>query len=268
MPSDNLDNLLKTNDDSNTLPEQSTKYINTKRKVNSICRALSLGTDVYQPQKTVENISSYLSSVNKLDRILYSEISNYVFSLSIDQRGIFATNVEKLLLYSLNEKHNVNDDTRKLIIKIYDHFHLALSQVENVNNILADSIEETKLTLEKEFKGIEREYITILGIFASIVLSFVGGISFSSSIIESMTTPSIFRLVLVIDCLVFLFINLIYILTKFICHINGKDEKNVYNIRTFNICCLAIFALILVCWFFNTDKIKAFISQRYFPWKK
>lgn len=36
------------------------------------------------------------------------------------------------------------DDSKKLIIKIYDHFQLALHQIENVNNIFANSIEEAK----------------------------------------------------------------------------------------------------------------------------
>lgn len=31
----------------------------------------------------------------------------------MEQRGIFATNVEKLLLYSLDEKNHVGADTKK-----------------------------------------------------------------------------------------------------------------------------------------------------------
>ena len=72
------------------------KFTNTKRKINGICKALSLNTKDYDPQKTVENIASYILSNNKLDRILYSEISNYVYSLEMSERGVFATNLEKL----------------------------------------------------------------------------------------------------------------------------------------------------------------------------
>lgn len=133
-----------------------------------------MNTQKYDPQKTVENIASYITSTNKLDRILYSEISNYVYSLEMSQRGVFATNLEKLLLYSLDDDNSVDEDCKKMIVKIYDHFQLALHQIENVNNIFADSIEEAKENLQKQIKGVEKEYISILGIFASIVLAFVG----------------------------------------------------------------------------------------------
>ena len=76
MADDNLDVLLRTTDNRTMSLEQSKKFTNTKRKINGICKALSLNTQKYDPQKTVENIASYISSSNKLDRILYSEISN------------------------------------------------------------------------------------------------------------------------------------------------------------------------------------------------
>ena len=212
MADDGLDVLLRTTDNTTMSLEQSIKFNNTKRKINAICKALTLETKKYDPQKTVENINTYIASPNKLDRILYSEISNYVFSLEMAQRGIFATNLEKLLLYSLDENNNVAEDSKKLIVKIYDHFQLALHQIENVNNIFANSIKEAKENLQKEIKSVEKEYISILGIFAAIVLAFVGGITFSTSVLQNISMVSIFRLLLVIDFLAFILINTIYIL--------------------------------------------------------
>ena len=212
MVDDGLDVLLRTTDNTTMSLEQSIKFNNTKRKINAICKALTLETKKYDPQKTVENINTYIASPNKLDRILYSEISNYVFSLEMAQRGIFATNLEKLLLYTLDENNNVAEDSKKLIVKIYDHFQLALHQIENVNNIFANSIKEAKENLQKEIKSVEKEYISILGIFAAIVLAFVGGITFSTSVLQNISMVSIFRLLLVIDFLAFILINTIYIL--------------------------------------------------------
>lgn len=114
-----------------------------------------------------------------MERILYSEISSYVFAMDMNARGVFATNVEKLMIYALNTKsEEISDDCCKMIVKIYDHFQLALNQTENVKMILGARIEETKINLKNEIKGIEKEYISILGIFAAIVLAFVGGITF------------------------------------------------------------------------------------------
>lgn len=264
MADDNLDVLLRTTDNTTMSLEQSRKFNNTKRKINGICKALSLETQKYDPQKTVENISAYITSTNKLDRILYSEISNYVYSLEISERGIFATNLEKLLLYSLNDNNEVSEDCKKMIVKIYDHFQLALHQIENVNNIFANSIEEAKENLQKQIKGVEKEYITILGIFAAIVLAFVGGITFSTSVLQNISATSIFRLLLVVDFLAFVLINTIYILLKFIFAINDKNTK-LFNIKALNIACLLIAVIIVISWIFNVDQVPDFISN-YLPW--
>ncbi|MGF0032360.1 hypothetical protein ACQRBN_05275 [Bariatricus sp. SGI.154] len=266
MVDGNLDMLLRTTDNTAMSLEQSKKFNNTKRKINAICKALTLETQKYDPQKTVENINAYIASSNKLDRILYSEISNYVFSLEMTQRGIFATNLEKLLLYSLDENNNVAEDSKKLIVKIYDHFQLALHQIENVNNIFANSIEEAKENLQKEVKGVEKEYISILGIFASIVLAFVGGITFSTSVLQNISAVSIFRLLLVIDFLAFVLINIIYILVKFIFTINEKNAK-LFNVKALNITCLVIALVIIVAWLFNANQLPGFISE-FLPWSK
>lgn len=225
-----------------------------------------MNTQKYDPQKTVENISAYITSTNKLDRILYSEISNYVYSLEMPERGIFATNLEKLLLYSLDDNNGVSEDCKKMIVKIYDHFQLALHQIENVNNIFADSIEEAKENLQKQIKGVEKEYISILGIFAAIVLAFVGGITFSTSVLQNISAVSVFRLLLVVDFLAFVLINVIYILVKFIFTINEKNAK-LFNIRPLNIVCLIIAIIIVISWILNADQIPNFISK-FLPWGK
>lgn len=266
MADDNLDMLLRTTDNTIMSLEQSLVFKNTKRRINGICKALTLETQRYDPLKTISSIDLYISSNNKLDRILYSEISNYIFSLETTKRGIFATNLEKLLLYSLDEKNSVKDDSKKMIVKIYDHFQLALYQIENVNNIFANSIEEAKENLQKQIKGVEKEYISILGIFASIVLAFVGGITFSTSVLQNISSVSVFRLLLVVDFLAFILINVIYILVKFIFTINEKDAK-LFNINTLNISCLIIALIIVLSWIFNLDQIPYFISKC-LPWGK
>lgn len=264
MVDDKLDSLLQTTGSTTMSLEQSRKFNNTKRKINGICKALSLETQKYDPKKTVDNISSYISSVNKLDRILYSEISNYVYSLNMSERGAFNTNVEKLLLYSLDDGNMVGEDCRKMIVKIYDHVQLAVHQIENVNNIFASSIEDAKENLRDQIKGIEKEYISILGIFASIVLAFVGGTTFSTSVLQNISDVNIFRLLLVVDSLSFMIINVIYILVKFIFTINDKDS-NIFHVKALNISCLVIALVIIILWVLGADRLPNFISQ-ILPW--
>lgn len=266
MPNDDLEKLLRTEDKKTLVIENSSKYNNTKRKMNSICQALSMESRKYDPKVTVRNINAYIESPDKLERILYSEISNYIYSLEMEQRGIFATNVEKLLLYSLDEKNHVGADTKKIIVKIYDHFQLAISQIENANNIFAASIEDAKVKLQQQVKGVEREYISILGIFASIVLAFVGGITFSTSVLQSISAASIYRLLLTIDFLAFVLINTIYILVKFIFTINDKDAK-LFKIEKLKWTCLIIAIVVIGSWLFSIKELQEFISNL-LPWGK
>ena len=108
-------------------------------------------------------------------------------------------------------------------------------------------------------KGIEREYISILGIFASIVLTFVGGIPYSTSVLQNISSASIFRLLLVIDFLAFVLINTIYILVKFILTINEKD-CNFFNIEAINIAISIIAILIILSWAIYFRQISNFFS--------
>ena len=155
---------------------------------------------------------------------------------------------------------------RRAIIKIYDHFQLALHQIENVNNIFANSIEEAKDNLQKQIKSVEKEYISILGIFAAIVLAFVGGITFSTSVLQNISAVSAFRLLLVVDFLAFVLINIIYILVKFIFTINEKDSK-LFNIKGLNISCSLIALIVIISWLLKANQIPDFISA-FLPWSK
>lgn len=266
MQHNNLDALFRTDEDSKMSLDELKKFQNTKRRIKGICRALTIKTNKYEPQRTVESINKYISSTNKLDRILYSEISSFIFSKEPSTRGVFVTNLEKLLLFSLDKDNDVAVDAQRIIVKIYDHVQLALYQIENTNNIFADSIDEAKENLHKQIKGVEKEYITILGIFASIVLTFVGGITFSTSVLQNISTVSIFRLLLTVDFLAFVLINTIYVLVKCIFAINDKST-NMFNIKMVNITCLVIACFIIGAWLLNIDKFQSFISNHLF-WSK
>lgn len=85
MPKDDLDKLLRTEDKKPFVIENSSKYKYTKREMNSICKALSMESRKYDPKVTVRNIDAYIESPDKLERILYSEISNYIYSLEMEK---------------------------------------------------------------------------------------------------------------------------------------------------------------------------------------
>ena len=251
--------------------------INIIKQINTFCKNLNIQSSIYKPEETVKLLNGYLNTTDKLDRILYSEMSSYIFGLTSDNRGNFLTNVEKLLVYVLNQKKSMNEDTRKIVIKIYDHVQLATYQIENASNIFGNSIVDVKdkfsqeiAEIEKEFrdelKNIEKGYITILGIFASIVLAFVGTITFTTSVLQNIDKASIFRLILIVDLIGIVVINVIYLLISFILKINNKyEDSNKTFIITANKILFGITVIVLIAWFFNIIDLQKCISKSY-PW--
>lgn len=264
MSMTDINSLYKTVTNKRLSLEESKKYNATKQKINNICQNLAKGTQNYEPKITVSDIMEYISSNVRLERILYSEISNYVFSLDKTERGILATNIENLLLYALNKE--LGTDCQKLIIKLYDHVQLALYQIENANNIFANSIENAKENLQKQIKSVEREYISILGIFAAIVLAFVGGMTFSTSVLQHIADVSIFRLLLISDFIALVMVNAIYILMKFIFIINNKETIG-FNINKLNMAFGIIALLIVLAWIIELEQLREYIAH-FMPWYK
>lgn len=162
-----LDSLDRVDDSTDVILKlaDSKKYKATKRKIKFICNGFTFDTKDYLPEKSIEQIESYVKTKDKMTRILYSEISNQLFNLEPEKRVIFLTNVEKMLIYSLGKEDTITEDVAKIVVKIYDHTQLVNYQIESMNNIFAQRIANAKVDLHTEIKDVEKEYITILGIF-------------------------------------------------------------------------------------------------------
>lgn len=258
-----LDALVKADESTEKMvnPTESKKYKITKRKINSICRNLTMDSLHYSPEKSVDEIEAYIKTKDKMTRIMYSEISNHLFNLAKEDRDIFLTNVEKLLIYSLGKENSISEDAAKIIVKIYDHTQLVNYQIASMNDIFAKRITDAKVSLENELKGIEKEYITILGIFAAIVLAFVGALTFSTSVLNNAVNTGIYKLSVIALIIGFVFYNLVAILLDFLREINDKMEysekskKRKHSIR--KVVNGLLFALLLAVFIgYGVTKIK------------
>ena len=184
---------------------------------------------------------------------------------SLGNLDILAQNMEAIkegyIPINRDEAHN-NEliDIRKEIIKLYDHTNLDISRInytkrmagetqselarakvliEDLKNKLAESdvaraeavnhlnTESSKLKEEVRDgqKKMQNEYITILGIFAAIVLAFTGGMTFSSSVLENIDKASIYRMITIVLILGLVLSNLIWLLIDFLRDINGKSIR-------------------------------------------
>lgn len=231
MNESNFDALLKNDDSAVKVGKKYSKKLRqNKIRIGNICRSINIDSSVYSPQKTIDSIKAYLNDGDKIDRILYSEISAFTASLDEMKRGTFSTNIEKLLLFVLEESNNINEDVRKICIKIYDHFQLNLIQIEKTNAIVSEcivkAIEEEKIDLHDELKGIEKDHITILGIFAAIMLAFVGGFTFSTSVFNNVSDTNIYKLAFIALVVGLVFVIMIIVLMNFLREISGKPFKD------------------------------------------
>ncbi len=116
------------------------------------------------------------------------------------------------------------------------------------------TIEETKKRLEDT----QKEYITILGIFSSIVLAFIGGMIFSTSVLQNIGNGSIFRILAAVLIIAFTFLNMLFILVRFISDINGlSDDKIKYTeyMKQINKTLLILLVLVILGWLIDINVI-------------
>lgn len=96
-----------------------------------------------------------------------------------------------------------------------------------------------------------KEYIAILGIFSAVVLTFTGGIAFSTSVLENLHQSSFYRLVLVVALIGLVLCNIFYLL--FFCIQNLMErpvrKSQVFIISLINVLLMALIATTVWSWY-------------------
>ena len=198
-----------------------------------------------------------------------TQIDSDDFDGSLD---VLAQNMQVLKdgYQAVNRDDDVIIDIGKSIIKLYDHTNLEIARInytKTLNNIVKSDVAKTKMLtsslqtqirdaeqknekneiefsnatkkyneeIEMNQKKMQNEYITILGIFASIVLSFTGGLAFSSSVLNNISSVSIYRLSFIAFVIGLVFFDLIWVLLDFIRDINGKVIRKKWLFIAVNI---------------------------------
>lgn len=292
-----LDKLKKG---ANTDFDRRNDLVNTiSLHIKSICNSLCVPTEEYSVEDTNQCLDKYFKVRKTFRRGLYSDITNFLFSLNEEKRGIFLANLDVWLEYSLKESSNTNNDSDsgkvralklEIIMRFYDHSQLAASQMDNwqskvekvlykindwgiqIENARSDAedtkaeIEDTKATIGQDMKRLEREYITILGIFASIVVVFMGGATFTSTVLQGIDSSSIYRLVLIVDFIAFVLINSIYLLVEFLIKINGNNIS-FFRLNKVNWIFLIIAIAVIVSWIVSAHLIPTYVLHKnILPW--
>ena len=173
-------------------------------------------------------------------------------------------------LDSTGKKIDISDSIRKL----YDHVSLdiarityseegdrktsgeaAILDVQSRINVIEPKIEEAmnvQTTLSEELGKQQREYIAILGIFASIVLTFIGGIVFSTSVLQNIGAVSVYRLAAIVLLIGMVLSNMLYGLFYYVNHLIYNNKKiSATLIILANCLMLLMLALVFASWLFG-----------------
>ena len=194
-------------------------------------------------------------------RHLYSGISNILFSAKVEDsdylnRGMdtLSSNFE-MMLGIVNDQDN--DYFKKTFRKLYDHVNLELLRV-NYNslinvaqdkklNILSNQIndktkelnensKQRKKEIERilnealeELRSVQKSNISILAIFAAVIMTFTGGFSFIANSFSGLTDIPLEKLICLASFIGLILVNLLYALMKFIWGIvkTEKDKREI-----------------------------------------
>ncbi|ELL7169423.1 hypothetical protein Q4K45_001180 [Campylobacter jejuni] len=198
---------------------------------------------------------------------------------------------EKLNSHSQNAKLEIANlqDIKLRIAKFYDHVNLEcvrlqdssekISRLQNTYKELDKNYKELDKNykeLDKNYKELDKnykelsenlnkqqtQYITILGIFASIVLTFVSGLVFSNSILSNIDKASIYRLVFVMAFIALFIGNILYFLFAFLIKISLNIHFQTNRLLIiFNIIILAIMLIDFMCYLFNIKTIDDILAM-------
>lgn len=188
---------------------------------------------------------------------------------------------------------DINEEFFKCCLKLYDHINLEIARMNYVDNItreiqnstsklnqnikeikdtsdsITNEIEDTKQEAKKlrsKLDKAQQETITILGIFSAVVLAFMGGMSFSSSVLESMYLSNVYKVSFICLLIGLVLANLIYVLFTFIMHIN-KDRPFKWNrvIIVLDLILIGFMVVDLVAWAIDIKSLAVWI-QKSLPW--
>ncbi|GAA9946749.1 hypothetical protein VN0905_02280 [Helicobacter pylori] len=165
----------------------------------------------------------------------YSKITTIILNSTRDRDQAFMMLTQNIKTLKEIQDNKEVESIKPKLEKLYDHMNLEcirlqdfdekMSRVKNVSIKLEDELNKNYKKLSEELNKQQTQYITILGIFASIVLTFVGGLAFSTSVLSNIDKANAYRLVFVMAFIALFFGNILYLLFSLLSKISLSEEK-------------------------------------------
>lgn len=244
-------------------------------QILNLCRALdqSVATGEFDCKKWISELNNYVS--NSQNRLLYNDISNYIFSKNGREYGSMMTNLETVIDYAMghlrpDEGHpdKEKEILYKTILKFYDHLNLAQKQVEMFDSdrkSLQQDIElEVKTEISNATKDITSQLVGLVALFTAMSFLVFGGIASLDSIFKSVERfvnleSSVLPVLLVAIAWAFCMMNLLFGFMYFVLRLvkpeqfTIRSEKNMVQrypvVFLANYILLCLFVLFAAVWF-------------------
>ncbi len=123
-------------------------------------------------------------------------------------------------------------------------------ELEKAHSIKTD-FDKTEKKIRKvktKLENLQKEYITILGIFAAVVLAFTAGIAFSTSVLNNIAQASIYRTVLISLIIGLILINILFGLFYYINFLVNDTEKKLFPLIISNTIIVILFIITVIAW--------------------
>lgn len=174
----------------------------------------------------------------------YSDICDIIFNFMDDcgpddldngvpyQANNLSYNINLICTAMRKDNNNSQSTQLQSVYKLCDHIELERTRLQHYVRQSKEiaAFTQARRDLEKNFQKqaskLRNEFITILGIFAAIVLVFNGAVNFSTASISALGTQSGLRAIILMCSLVgFVLVNTISILLFFLWKMSNNNEK-------------------------------------------
>lgn len=215
--------------------------------VDDLCERLSKDSKEFNPKLFFDILHSYIV---KDDRLLYTNITNYIFSLEKEEIfGIMQTNLDKVINYiygeqfdldhewtpSYKNQRNPYDRTKRTVLKLWDHMNLAKRQYslfkmtdEDYSRVVDKKMEEAEARLTKDVNG---QLISLVAIFTALSFIVFGGISSLDNIFAGVKDIPVTKLMVVGTIWCFCIMNLVFVFMFFIAKMTGLNIKSNQDVN-------------------------------------
>lgn len=271
-----------------------------KRKQNELNNYLrDLSTASFSEEQLIDKSRILLNIYDGNFRHSYSQIFAIISDIKKKEEDRIQSSLASLEYLSANVQlvqdsiieHQEFIGIKPFLNKLYDHVMLEISRLNYISTLsdkqrdldkrLSDStnqVEEANRSLKstiKETENLKSEMISVIGIFAAIMLAFVGGMNFTSATLSSINQSSIYKITFITIICGFTIFNTVFCLMYLIARMTNKNiysfckngdcitaecknncgvdkiRKRLPFVFWTNIIMLAGIAIVVILWFFD-----------------